>query len=146
LSVGAVVFGRLSAISTTAIESRYLTFSVAWHVGMLFCLACGAAWLTDQRERLICRLTTAATACVVIAVTVAAMPFFFNHGHNMRTALLAHQSIYRNACSPEGHAQLETISRHYGAERLMKNFEQMKRAGIAHRDYSPYSIPPYAVP
>ncbi|MEI7780749.1 MAG: hypothetical protein WCJ18_02350, partial [Planctomycetota bacterium] len=135
-SVAAVVLGRLAHISSNPVESRYQTFAIAWHAGVL--VSCGflAAGAAASRRRSAWQVVLASASAACIATTVLAAPLFVVHGRNMRQALAAHQAIYRNARSPEGREPLEKISRHYGADRILRNLEGMERAGILHPDLS----------
>lgn len=140
-SVAVVVLGRLEMISKNPVESRYQTFAIAWHVGVLFSWACLAAGAEAGRWRIVARTVLVAASIACIATTVAAMPMFFVHGANMRRAISEHQDIYREARLPGGRERLEKISRHYGAERLLRNLDAMERAGILHPDLHPVAAP-----
>lgn len=136
VSVAAVVLGRLSMLATDPVESRYHTFAVAWHVGVLLTLARlavdreagqGRAWQIV--------LVVASIAC--IATTLVGMKLFYRHGVNMRAALESHQSIYRAARDPGERAKLQEIARHYGADGILDRLDGMRRAGMLHADYAP---------
>ena len=135
-SVAAVVVGRLSLLSSEPVESRYHTFAIAWHVGLL--LTCG--WLAAEeagsgRRTWKILLVAASLACVV--ATLIGMKLFIRHGENMRRSLEEHQAIYRNARDPGGREKLEGIARHYGADGILDRLDGMRRAGILHADYAP---------
>jgi len=135
-SVAAVVVGRLSLLASEPVESRYQTFAIAWHVGVL--LTCG--WLAAEQVGTAARawrmlLVAASIACVVS--TLVGMKLFLRHGDNMRRSLEDHQAIYRNAREPGGREKLQEISRHYGADGILDRLDGMRRAGILHADYAP---------
>lgn len=135
-SVGAVVVGRLSQLATAPVESRYQSFAIMWHVGVI--LTC--SWLATEQHgsaRRAWRLVLVTAAAASIVTTLASMGLFNGHGANMRRALEEHQAIYRAAREPDGRKQLEGISRHYGADGILDRLEGMRRAGILHADYAP---------
>jgi hypothetical protein len=135
-SVAAVVVGRLSLLSSEPVESRYHTFAIAWHVGLLLTFG----WLATEEDGTAGRtwrilLVAASLACVV--ATLIGMKLFIRHGENMRRSLEEHQAIYRNARDPGGREKLEGIARHYGADGILDRLDGMRRAGILHADYAP---------
>lgn len=135
-SVAAVVVGRLSLLASEPVESRYHTFAIAWHVGVL--LTCG--WLEAEEGGGAGRtwkmlLAAASIACVVS--TLVGTRLFLRHGENMRRSLEEHQAIYRNARDPGGREKLAGIARHYGADGILERLDGMRRAGILDADYAP---------
>jgi len=135
-SVVVVVVGRLSLLAGSPVESRYSTFAIAWHVGVL--LTCG--WLAAEAEGRAGRawrmlLVAASIGCVVGALM--GMKLLFHHGENMRRSLEDHQAIYRDARQPGGREKLDGIARHYGADGILERLDGMRRAGILHADYAP---------
>jgi len=135
-SMGAVVVGRLTMLADGPVESRYHTFAIAWHVGVL--LTCG--WLAAERPGRAgwaWRIVAVAAASGCLVATLVGMPLFLRHGMNMQRALADHQAIYRDARGPGGRARLEGIARHYGADGILERLDGMRRAGILHADYAP---------
>ena len=143
-SVAAVAVGRLALITAGGVESRYQTFAVSWHVGTLLALGWLAAdaGLQDAPSAMRpCRsgsrsgwqwpLLATSVACVV--ATLAAMPLFLSHGRNMRAALEGHRLIYAAVDRPGGREALAKIAGHYGPDRLARNLDRMKRAGLLSR-------------
>ncbi len=135
-SVAAVVVGRLSMLADNPVESRYLAFAIAWHVGVLLTcgwLAAGAVGRSGRAWRML--LIAASVGCVV--ATLVGMKLFLRHGDNMRRSLEEHQTIYRDAREAGGREKLEGIARHYGADGILERLDGMRRAGILHTDYAP---------
>jgi len=143
-SVGAVAVGRLALITAGGVESRYHTFAISWHVGTLLALGWLAGGAGRQDSPSAARpfrsgsrggwrvaLLAASVACVV--VTLAAMPRFLSHGRNMRAALEEQRLIYAAVDRPGGREALAKIAGHYGADRLARNLERMRRAGLIAR-------------
>jgi hypothetical protein len=140
-SVAVVVMGRRSLLMASPVESRYLTFAIAWHVGTL--LSCG--WLAAERggrEGLAWRVVLTASSVACLVATLGSMNLFLRHGDNMRRALEEHQAIYRDAREPGGREKLQGISRHYGADGILERLDGMQRAGILHADYAPAAAKP----
>jgi hypothetical protein len=140
LSVCSVVAGRLDLLANGPVESRYLTLSSVWTVGVL--LTCG--WLSMGLSSWVrmWRFVTIGASIMCILAVAAGTGLFLRHGKNMRLALEGHQLIYRNALAPGAKEQLQAISRHYGAEGLLTRIEGMRTAGILHQDYAPAQAPP----
>jgi hypothetical protein len=140
LSVSSVVAGRLDLLANGAVESRYLTLSSEWSVGVL--LTCG--WLSRGLSSWVrmWRFVTIGASIVCILAVAASTDLFLRHGKNMRLALEGHQLIYRSALAPGAKEKLQAISRHYGAEGLLTRIEGMRTAGILHQDYAPAQVPP----
>ncbi len=136
-SVMAVVFGRLGNITAGPIESRYQAFAIAWHAGVLLTLALLSTGPAAGRRPATWRLVLTFASWICIATTLIVMPIFLAHGRNMRCALMEHQAIYREAGLPGGRQRLEKISRHFGADRLIKDMEAMRLRHILHSDLSP---------
>jgi len=136
VSVAAVVVGRLSMLATDPVESRYHTFAVAWHVGVLLTLARLAVDREGGQGRAR-RIALVAASIACIAPTLIGMKLFYRHGVNMRAALEGHQAIYRAARDPGGREKLQEIARHYGADGILDRLDGMRRAGILHADYAP---------
>lgn len=135
-SVAVVVVGRLSLLASEPVESRYHTFAIAWHVGVL--LTCG--WLAAEqlgRAGRFWKILLAAASIACVGATLVGMTLFLRHGDNMRRSLEEHQAIYRNARDPGGREKLEGIARHYGADGILERLDGMRRAGILHADYAP---------
>ena len=135
-STGAVAVGRLSMLAADPVESRYHTFAIAWHVGVL--LTCG--WLAAEsggREGRAWRIVLVAASVACVVATLFGMKLFLKHGENMRRALEEHQSIYRGGREPGGREKLDGIARHYGADGILGRLDGMRRAGILHEDYAP---------
>lgn len=61
------------------------------------------------------------------------MPLFLSHGRNMRAALEGHRLIYAAVDRPGGREALAKIAGHYGPDRLARNLDRMKRAGLLSR-------------
>lgn len=136
-SVAVVVMGRRSLLMASPVESRYLTFAIAWHVGTL--LSCG--WLAAWRApgwRVV--LAIASAACIL--QVAASLSLFHGHGVNMRLAHQGQQAIYRDAREPGGREKLEGIARHFGADGILERLDGMRRAGILHADYAPAPAKP----
>lgn len=136
VSAAAVVAGRLGMLTANPIESRYLSFGIAWDVGTLLTIALAIPPAASPSAA-VWRLASRACSLACIVAILVALPLFFRHGRNMRREILEHQAIYRRAGEPDGRQPLEKISSHYGADRLSSALERMQRAGILHPDLAP---------
>lgn len=133
LSVAAVACGRIQLLIGSPIESRYQSFAIWWIVGSLL-FGCSLLPRLHGQALAFGNALICATALALSFRTLYAMPLFYKHGQNMRTALAGHQEIYRNAMMPGGNEPVEKIASHYGADRLTQNLEVMGHAGILHPD------------
>jgi hypothetical protein len=140
LSICSVVAGRLDLLANGPVESRYLTLSSVWSVGVL--LTCG--WLSRGLSSWVrtWRSVTIGASVMCILTVAASTGLFLQHGKNMRLALEGHQLIYRSALAPGAKEQLQAISRHYGAQGVLTRIEGMRTAGILHQDYAPAQVLP----
>ncbi len=136
LSLLAVVYSRTAMMVETGIESRYLTFAISWWLGLLMA-GTGISLADPSGYGRVLRTLLTAGALWFCAATLASMPLFWAHGHNMRAALERHQEVYRHAREPEWREELRSISRHFGPERIGALLEGMERHGLLHPDLAP---------
>jgi hypothetical protein len=136
LSVAAVAYGRSQLLLTNPIESRYQSFAIWWIIGLLL----AGCWLLPKLTGRILAVVNALICMIALALslgTLYAMPLFYKHGENMRTATESVQQVLKKANDPSSVDRLKEISTHYGVERIRKDLRRLESSGLLHQDLSP---------
>lgn len=136
LSVAAVACARSQLLFAAPLESRYQGFALSWLTGLMLSGSALVLFLST-RWRVGWTALTCTVALAISAGTILSVPFFAEHGGNMRNAHLVLQEVLRNAEEPDWQAKLEKMSGHFGAARLTRNLRALKSADLLHHDLLP---------